>query len=119
MTRDQLLIKFPNASESFVRANCSEDTRTPAVVESDPRIGTLGTSKTEKADHGRFRVRVESVRKRLLDVDNLCEKYAIDCCRYSGLLPSDDPGTTEIQTTQRKAHKGEPEHTVITIERIE
>lgn len=118
MTRDQLLIKFPNSSESFIRANCAEDSRPAAVVESDPRAGALGPCQTKKADHGRFLVRVESVRKRLLDVDNLCEKYVVDCLRYSGIIPDDDSGTTEIKTTQRKAQKDEQEHTVITIERI-
>lgn len=35
--------------------------------------------------------------------------------RYCGAIPSDAPGKTSIQTTQRKAGKEEAEHTVIEI----
>jgi len=63
----------------------------------------------------RILIRIESVRKRLLDEDNLVSKYHTDLCRYSGLLPSDAPGVCKIETSQRKAEKGEEEHTEIVI----
>ena len=63
----------------------------------------------------RILIRIESVRKRLLDEDNLVSKYHTDLCRYSGLLPSDAPGVCKIETSQRKAEKGEEERTEITI----
>lgn len=75
----------------------------------------MGEAKEKAGDRPRLFVRVTSVRRRLIDEDNLCEKYAVDCCRYAGLLPGDGPGQTRIQVTQRKAGKEEPEQTVIEI----
>lgn len=60
-------------------------------------------------------MRVTSIRRRLIDEDNLCEKYAVDCCRYAGLLPGDGPGQTQIEIRQRKALKGEEEATLVEI----
>lgn len=60
-------------------------------------------------------MRVTSVRKCLLDEDNLCEKYHVDCLRYSGIIPDDSPDKVRIETTQRKAAKGEEEHTLIEV----
>lgn len=76
----------------------------------------LATAQAEKANPGRVRIRVTSVRSRLLDFDNLAEKYHVDCCRYAGLIPGDSPEEIDDEpTTQRKRRKGEEEHTEITI----
>jgi hypothetical protein len=48
----------------------------------------------------RFLVLVTSFRRRLLDEDNLCEKFHVDCCRHAGLLPDDSAKTTRIETRQ-------------------
>jgi len=66
----------------------------------------------------RFLVRVTSIRKRLLDEDNLCEKYHVDLLRYSGVLPADDPSQTHIEVCQRKADPGEGEHVIIEVFKI-
>lgn len=71
----------------------------------------------EKADPGRYLVRIESVRRTLLDEDNLIPKWHVDALRYAGLLHSDAPGACSIRTTQRKTLPGEAEHVVITIDR--
>jgi hypothetical protein len=75
----------------------------------------LGPPQAEAGDTSRVLVRITSVRKRLLDEDNLAEKYHVDCCRYAGLLHSDEPGETKIEVSQRKAEKGEAEETIIEI----
>ena len=75
----------------------------------------LGEAQVEGRTGDRILIRIESVRKRLLDEDNLVSKYHTDLCRYSGLIPSDAPGICKIETTQRKAEKGEAERTEITI----
>ena len=72
----------------------------------------------EKAHSGRFLVRVTSVRKRLIDPDNLCPKYFVDCCRYAGLILGDAASEVEIVTTQRRVSAEEEEHTEIVIEPI-
>lgn len=113
-TQQQILSLFPNASRSTLAAN-SGDTGTPTKLERSAGAGALGTRKTKEADSKRFLVRVTSVRTRLLDEDNLCEKYHVDLCRYAGIIHSDDPGKTRIETTQRKAKKGEGEHVTVEI----
>lgn len=85
------------------------------VVERDPGAGALGPGREEGSHPERVLVRVVSVRKRLLDEDNLCPKYVIDCCRYAGLIPDDAPEKVRIQVGQRKPEKGEEEHTMIEI----
>lgn len=76
----------------------------------------------QKEDQGggsaQFWVRIESIRKRLLDPDNLCPKYHIDCLRYAGVLPDDTAETVRIETVQRKPKKGEEEGTLIHVWRI-
>jgi len=89
--------------------------RTAAKLERALGDGALGATQVQAATRQQFLVRVTSIRKRLLDVDNLCEKYHVDCCRYAGLLPTDAPDATQIEVRQRKAGKGEPEETIIEI----
>jgi hypothetical protein len=113
---------FPNASKSIIAANAqdygkphAEDTLPLAAVERNSSHAPLETKEVQRRTDGRFLVRVESVRKRLADEDGLCEKYVLDCCRYAGLIPDDSPELCKVETSQRKAAKGEEEHTQITI----
>ena len=116
MNEHDLRTKFPNASDSFIRANLSAgDTEQVAKLESNPGHGALGKKKVQRSTGQRFFILVTSVRKRLLDEDNLCEKYHVDLCRYAGILPSDAPGQVQIKVCQRKAGKGENEETIIEI----
>lgn len=94
------------------------DSGTAPVVEQSASDGIGAKDTTKASDAARFLVRVESVRKRLLDTDNLCAKHFIDCCRFAGILPDDSPDKTEIQISQRKAVKGESERTIIEVYRI-
>lgn len=102
---------FPNANPDLLARNSGEATK----LEPDLGDAPLGPKKVQRPTGQRFLVRVVSYRKILLDEDNLCPKYAIDLCRYAGALPSDQAGTTKIQTTQIKTVKGEAERTLIEI----
>lgn len=102
----------------LVSADLHRKTPDP-VLERNSRPGTLGKSQAKKTDTRRFLVRVKSFRRRLLDQDNLCEKFAVDCCRYAGLLPADDPGKAKIEVSQEKVKRKEDERTEITIEIIQ
>lgn len=128
MNPNEIKRHFPNASQSLIEANAlgselpiqgekreSKISSVSSKLEPDSRAGTLGKAKVKKGDSARFLVRVTSVRKRLLDEDNLCEKYVVDCCRYAGLLPDDCPGQTKIEVCQRKPEKEEGEGTLIEI----
>ncbi len=86
-----------------------------AKLERNSGDGPLAKSEAEKGNSERVLVRITSVRKRLIDEDNLAEKYHVDCCRYAGLIYADSPDQTKIEVCQRKAAKGEAEHTIIEI----
>lgn len=123
LTRSQLEALFPNASEGFLRGAAigggGGDRKGPgAVLERRAGDAALGKAQTKGADSGKFFVRVTSFRRRLLDEDNLCEKYHVDCCRYAGLLPSDSAAKARIVTTQEKVGSEAEERTVISIERM-
>ena len=86
-----------------------------AKLERNLGNGPLAKGEAEKGNSERVLVRVTSVRKRLIDEDNLAEKYHVDCCRYAGLIHGDEPSKTKIEVCQRKAAKDESEHTIIEI----
>ena len=93
----------------------ASDTGTAPKLERALGNGPLAACKAEKGNSSRVLIRVTSIRNRLLDEDNLAEKYHVDACRYAGLLLSDEPGKTKIEVGQRKAGKGEVERTEIEI----
>lgn len=109
-----ILRLFPNASPDLL----SRNTRKASVVERDSVHEPLEAEKVQGSVGKRVLVRVESVRKRLLDEDNLCEKYHIDLCRYAGIISGDEADKTKIETSQRKAQKGEEEKIILTIYEI-
>ena len=93
------------------------DPDSPApIVERHPRLWPLAEGAIEEGHPGRFLVRVTSFRRRLLDEDNLCEKYVVDCCRYAGLLPADDAGAAKIEVSQIQVRRKEEERTEVLIE---
>lgn len=113
MTRDEILKRFPNASESFIRQNSgqaqSPEPEYPVLNE------PLATTPREEGNPSSFRVSVRSFRKRLIDPDNLAPKFFIDCCRYSGLIPNDTAQDISLEVSQEKS---EDERTEITITKL-
>ncbi len=86
-----------------------------AVVEPNPSHAPLGTIPVQEKTGARICIRVLSIRRRLLDTDNLCEKFFIDQLRYHGFITDDNPGLVTIETSQRKAISGEEERTEIVL----
>ncbi len=117
-TPDQLreILSRPNYTLGHAAVHYSPHTGPTPIMESDLRDGALGKGKTKKGHTGRVLIRVTSFRVRLLDEDNLCEKFHVDCCRYAGLLSSDAPGQTKIETGQVKVRRKDQEHVLIEIE---
>lgn len=112
MNEPDLSLRFPNASASFLRSN----RKAPAPkLERSLGDGPLAKGEVKEGHTGRFFVFVKSYRRRLLDEDNLCEKYVVDCCRYAGILSVDSPDRTSIKVSQEKVAKKEDERTEILI----
>jgi hypothetical protein len=76
---------------------------------------SLEAGEVQGGTGGRVLIRLTSIRKRLLDEDNLCEKYHVDLCRYAGILSGDEAGKTKIEVRQVKAGKEEQERTLIEV----
>lgn len=106
-----ILRLFPNASLDLLSRNTSQ----AAVVERDSGDEPLAKEEVQRRVGERVLVRVTSVRKRLLDEDNLCEKYHVDLCRYAGVIYDDEAGKTKIETAQRKTEKNEKEKVIIEV----
>ncbi len=79
--------------------------RPAPILERPVRDEPLATPPVQETTGQRFLVRIVSYRKRLLDEDNLAEKYHIDLLRYAGILPSDTPGICKIEVSQQKSKK--------------
>lgn len=130
MTRAEFTARFPHASESVIRLNCSDyirrttapippsprDPPSPAIVERREPHEPLAPDPTQARDPGSYVVRVTNFSVRLLDEDNLCEKFHVDSLRYAGLIPTDAPDRCRIITTQKKVARKADERTEIVIE---
>jgi len=115
MTNDQLNALLAAASDATRQLNLQiGGTGTVAVVEHNPRDATVGAVQVQAGGGQRFLVRVTTRRSRLVDEDNLCEKFVVDLLRYAGVIPDDAPGTTKIEVAQEKTRKGQEE--VVTLE---
>lgn len=116
MTRNEILARYPRASESFLRANLqAEDAGAVAKLERNPSNASLAKKEVQGQVGRGFLVRVTSRRKRLIDQDNLCEKYHVDLCRYAGVIPDDAPGETQIEVSQTKCREGEAEEVTVEV----
>jgi hypothetical protein len=117
MTADDLRKYLPNASQSLLAINADRAGK-DAILERAARHEPLAKKQGQEADTGRVHIRFVSVRKRLLDPDNLAEKWHLDCLRYCKAIRGDEPEKITLETTQRKAGKEEAEHTQIEIFQI-
>lgn len=86
-----------------------------AAMERRPSHEPLAAQEIQGQASGRVLVVVTSFRKYDCDDDGLCEKYIIDLLRYAGILSGDSQKHCKIETSFRKAKKGEAERTEIDI----
>jgi hypothetical protein len=120
MNEHKLRAMFPNASAGFLQRNLDlGDTGEAAELERRLGDAALVPAEVKIPDSGRFLVLVTSYRRRLLDEDNLCEKFHVDCCRYAGCIPSDSPAQTKIEVCQVKVGEKDQEFTRVQIFRLE
>ena len=108
--------QFNERTQRQIRASLqAENTGKIAKLESNIGNEPLATKEVQRSTSTRFRVCVRTRRKRLLDEDNICEKFAIDALRYCGAIPDDNPERTRIEVTQTKCGKGESEEILIEV----
>jgi hypothetical protein len=117
------LNQFNERTQAKLRAQLDVDLRAKnagpaAKLERTPCDAPLEAKKNQRSASSRFLVRIESRRKRLLDEDNICEKYLVDLLRYSGIIANDSPDQCRIEVAQTKCRKGEPEEITIEVMRL-
>ena len=83
------------------------------LVERNPSAGTLAKDEGEEGRASRVHLRIVSIRKRLLDPDNISVKWLIDSLRYASIIRGDEHDKITLQIEQRKCAKGEAEATEI------
>jgi hypothetical protein len=103
---------------SMARANPVSGKGTHTIPERTAIQQPIQEAGNEGGDSGKLLIRVKSLRRRLLDEDNLVEKWHVDALRYAGVLYSDAPDKAKIEVSQEKVTTKEEECTVITIERM-
>lgn len=120
MSPNELKRRFGNASPDFIRANSdSHSSHATSKLERNPSHEPLEKKLLQKADSRPVLVRIVASRKRLIDEDNMCEKFLVDCLRYSGAIPDDSPQDVHIVTTQRKCKTNEAEGVEVFIEPLD
>lgn len=97
------------------RLNENHGVSRSAKPEQTVRDESLAKAKGKESYTGRVRVSVTSYRRRLADLDNLAPKYFVDCLRYAGIIPDDDPQSIDYTVSQIKVRKKEEERTTIEI----
>lgn len=119
MSPDEIKTRFPNASRAFIAANseacCRSQSPQPKPTDGDEPLAEVPRAQ----GHGqRYAVCITSFRSRLLDPDNLCAKYFVDCLRYAGLISDDTACVMDYRIRQEKAEKKELQRTEITITKL-
>jgi hypothetical protein len=87
----------------------------PPILKRSTRTRALAKDESEKGTTSRVHLRITSVRKRLIDPDNLFAKSTIDCLRYAKLIADDCENQISLEISQKKITKGEDPHTTIEI----
>lgn len=114
----ETLLNHPNFGKLVLKQNDKpENHRAGAVakLERDSRHESLAAHQGKKGAAAKLLVRFVSVRKRLLDPDNVAVKWTLDSLRYAGIISGDEPDKIALEISQRKVGRGESEKTEIEI----
>lgn len=115
MTRNEILRRYPRASEAFIKANLYDGLASNSKRESDPPNEPVAKKERAGSDVGFCTVLLTSYRLRLLDEDNIWGKYMVDSIKNAGLIRDDSPAWCKIETIQIKVKQPEDERTEIVI----
>lgn len=122
MTREQIIKRFPNASEAFIVANldhCGLRAAKPERAKGVPlERADKRKAKSSTGSAQRFLIHFRVFAVRPLDWDNYRLKELQDFLCLTGLLPDDNWQIVEGHVSSHKAHSKAEEETEIVIERL-
>ncbi len=121
MTRNEIIRRYPRASEAFIRANLSAGDPIPDTEQRQRPEALARRDEGEAPRPGLRHCRFTLCRKQLLDVD---AKYAsvkdiLDFLAICRVIRGDKEGEITLEVNQRKIAKGEPERTIIEVFDVE
>lgn len=120
VTLNELKRRFPNASKATIARNADADSQASGPKpQRTVRNESLAKGEGEKENPDRVRIRIVSLRRRLIDPDNLCPKYHVDCLRYAGFIRNDTADDIVLEVSQRKVESKADECTLIEVEPID
>src|ERR1700678_1246400 len=104
MTRDEILRRWPHASESTIKANLSPDRGVPDTQQRQRPVALAADGQTEAHGTSCLLVRFKLCRVPPLDVD---AKYAsvkdlLDCLVNAGIVAGDKEGQITLEVHQEK-----------------
>lgn len=112
---DQMLAKASKSVQALNRdlarvcPKPHETTIDPQLQSAEPECPVcnepLAEGKGAQEGTSRIRVEINSFRHRLLDPDNLCPKYIVDCLRYWKYIPDDTSKDIQLIVQQSKCSK--------------
>jgi hypothetical protein len=117
MTRNEILRRWPNASEATIRRNLSPDCAVPDTQQREWPEGLARCDAGETQSASCLRVRFTLHRVKPLDVD---AKYAsvkdlLDCLANAGIVAGDKEGQISLEVEQKKVRSFKEERTVIEV----
>lgn len=116
MTREEILQRYPRATESFIRLNAHSDGVAPrSVNQPDRRDEPVAEDAGEVAYQGRCLVRITSFRRVLCDERNLYDKHFVDALKEAGAFVDDSPAYVQVEVSQERVTAPHEERTVITL----
>lgn len=120
MTRNEIIQRYPNASESFLRRNAVPDaslkipSAKPEHLVRDEPVAEVKRKKI-RAPRTLQRVAITCYRCRLQDPDNCCVKYIVDGLRHEKIITDDSPDHIILEVRQVKVAHRAQEGTVVEV----
>jgi len=115
----QLRRLFPDAPESFIKANSQVDRISPSpVIEHSVGKALHAPSEVKTRSLGRCRVSFTCYRVRKQDPDNAVVKWFVDALRRAKIIQDDTEEAIELQVRQVKCSTKKEERTEIIIEQL-
>lgn len=111
-----IALKLPLSKATLARNNYENNCEiSSAKPEQVVRNESMAAKARESGNPNRVHVSIRSFRRRLLDADNLCPKYFLDCLTYAEIIRDDAPKYIVLEVSQEKVRSKDQERTEIEI----